>query len=340
MSLELRLKTLISTDGPLPVSTWMTLCLHDPEEGYYAVQPGLGRDFITSPETSQVFGELIGLWAANVWQSMGSPDPVHLAELGPGRGTLMADALRAARAAPGFLDAAKLSLVEASLALRTVQAERLAAHSPAFTANIEDIPPGPAIFIANEFLDCLPARQFVKDAGEWRERVIGLSETGDFAFGLAADRAPDDRMMGEAGEAVELQPALDALVDTLASRADPFIALFIDYGPAERAPGDTLRAYREGEQVSPLSPPGTCDITVDVDFGRLARLARTANLAVTGPVSQRDFLASLGIEARMQSLIAANPGEAEDIHKACLKLVDPAEMGERFKVIALASSGG
>lgn len=338
MSLEVRLKSLIATDGPIPVSTWMTVCLHDPQEGYYATQPGLGRDFVTAPETSQVFGELIGLWAASVWQNMGRPDPFNLVELGPGRAALMQDALRAARAVPGFVAAARLTLVEASPALRKIQAERLADHTPNFAESLSDVPAGPAIFIANEFLDCLPARQFVKDRGEWRERVVGLGPDGEFTFGLAVEEAPQDALAASHGETVEVQPGLPVLIDRLAEREAPFAALFIDYGPADDAPGDTLRAYREGEQVSPLSAPGSCDLTVDVDFGRLARLARAAGLGVTGPVTQRAFLASLGIEARMQALIAANPDDAEAIHTACLKLVDPGEMGERFKVIALASS--
>ena len=343
MSLRQRLAALIAADGPLPVSAYMTLCLHDRQHGYYATRPGLGRDFITAPETSQVFGELLGLWAGHEWQAMGAPDGLQLAELGPGRGTLMADALRAGTQVPGFAEAAALTLIEASPALRTVQGERLGAYRPRFGNDIAAIPAGPAVILANEYLDCLPARQFVRDGAGWRERVVGLDPKGELSFGLATDRAPDGEVAVEGpGATCEVQPALDVLVDQLAMRAEagaPLRALFIDYGPAGHAPGDTLRAFREGVQVDPLAAPGESDLTVDVDFSRLARLARAAGLSVHGPVEQGAFLLALGAEARLNQLAKASPERAGALYDGVRKLVDPAEMGARFKVICLSSPG-
>ncbi|MEO0784693.1 MAG: SAM-dependent methyltransferase, partial [Pseudomonadota bacterium] len=258
--------------------------------------------------------------------------------LGPGRGTLMADALRATRPVQGFQEAANIVLVEASPALRKVQIDRLSPYGVAHVDALSDVPGGPSIILANEFLDCLPARQFVRDGEAWRERVIGLSEAGDLVFGLVADRSPP----GEAqlsGDAVEVQPGLALIVDALAEREVPFRALFIDYGPANAAPGDTLRAFKAGAQVDPLAAPGECDLTVDVDFSRLARRARAAGLGVAGPMPQGQFLGTLGVEARMQQLIQQNPDAASEIHRGVADLVEPDKMGLRFKAICLSSPG-
>lgn len=340
-TLKDRLIAMIRADGPMPVSAYMNICLHDPKQGYYATRPGLGRDFITAPEISQVFGELLGLWAAHEWQTMGAPDHVNLVELGPGRGTLMADALRAGAALPGFLAAMQLHLVEASPALRQTQARRLAAHDPQFCDEFGDVPPGPALVLANEYLDCLPARQFVRAGGDWHERVIGLGADGALCFGLAADRAPDAPAETIAAHA-EVQPSLELFVDQFQQRLEqgaPFRALLIDYGPADTVPGDSLRAYKQGEQVHPLAAPGDSDLTVDVDFSRLKRLAETAGLVVHGPVPQGQFLLSLGAEARLNALAKAQPDQAETVYEAVRKLVDPAEMGTRFNVICLSGPG-
>lgn len=336
MSLTQRLKALIEADGPLPVSTFMQLCLHDPQFGYYATRPGLGRDFRTAPETSQVFGELLGIWVALEWRIMGAPDRFNLVELGPGRGTLMADALRATRSVTGFHEASDIVLVEAGAALREMQAQRLLPHSVAHVDALSDVQDGPSIILANEFLDCLPVRQFVRDGETWRERVVGLGEEGELAFGLAADRRPRGEVQ-ISGDAVEVQPGLSLIVDALAERNSPFRALFIDYGPAGAAPGDTIRAFRDGVQVDPLTAPGECDLTVDVDFSRLARLASAAGLGVAGPMPQGMFLGTLGVEARMQALIDQNPARASEIHRAVAELVEPDKMGLRFKAICLSS---
>ncbi len=339
MSLKKRLIEMIRANGPLPVSVYMQLCLHDPEEGYYAVRPGLGTDFITAPEISQIFGELLGLWAAHEWQAMGSPSNVNLIEFGPGRGTLMADAIRAVRGAP-FYSALSLNLIEPSPALRNAQTEQLGEVSPRFASELSDIPAGHSIILANEYLDCLPARQFVMSNGEWRERVVGVDEHGALTFGMSADRAPNTPA-NTTGTA-ELQPGLELLVDQLKRRREAggiFRALFIDYGTVDGSPGDTLRAYKNGQQLHPLAEPGGTDLTVDVDFARLHSLAEKAGLDVAGPISQGGFLMRLGVEERMQALIDANPNGAEDLYKGARKLVDPSEMGERFKVICLSTPG-
>ncbi|MEO0982415.1 MAG: SAM-dependent methyltransferase [Pseudomonadota bacterium] len=325
----------------MTVSAYMRACLHDPLHGYYATRPGLGADFTTAPEISQVFGELIGLWAAHEWRAIGAPEAFSLVELGPGRGTMMADALRATAAAPGFQESLRLNLVEASPALRAAQAERLHPHAPIFKDSLAEVAPGATLILANEFLDCLPARQFVEDAGVWRERVVGLDEVGELAFGLAVDQPPGD-VATRATAALEVQPGLDTLVENLKRRSDAgnvFRALFIDYGPSDHAPGDTLRAYRRGAQERPLACPGEADLTVDVDFGRLRRLAEAAGLSVAGPVEQGAFLQALGAQARLDALIKSNPADPDRLFDGVRKLVDPAEMGARFKAICLSSPG-
>lgn len=341
MTLEERLIRLIETDGPIPLSAYMQIALHDPTDGYYAVRPGLGRDFTTAPETSQIFGELIGMWIVHEWRALGEPSPFNLVEIGPGRALLLHDALKMAALAGGqvFLDALRLTLIEPSPALRLVQAERLQRFAPQFVSQLSGVPAGPMLLVANEYLDCLPVRQFHRDGDRWRECVVGLSAERSLVMGLAADEPRPPMGTALAGNVVEVQSGLDLIIADLATRAAPFRALFIDYGPADRAPADTLRAYREGRQVSPLEAPGLCDLTADVDFGRFARLAAAANLDVSGPTPQGMFLLGLGAQARLNQLIKANPDEAEAIYTAAQRLIDPKEMGERFKAICLSSAG-
>lgn len=341
MTLEERLIRLIETDGPIPLSAYMQIALHDPTDGYYAVRPGLGRDFTTAPETSQIFGELIGLWIVHEWRAMGAPSPFHLVEIGPGRALLLHDALKMAALAGGqtFLDALQLTLIEPSPALRLVQAERLQRFAPQFVSQLSSVPAGPMLLVANEYLDCLPIRQFHRDGERWRECVVGLSAENRLVMGLAADEPRPPMGTALTGNVVEVQSGLDLIIADLSTRTAPLRALFIDYGPADQAPADTLRAYREGRQVSPLEAPGLCDLTADVDFGRFARLAASANLDVSGPTPQGMFLLGLGAQARLNQLIKANPDEAEAIYTAAQRLIDPKEMGERFKAICLSSAG-
>mgnify|MGYP003116512408 CR=1 FL=1 len=341
MTLKDRIIRLIETGGPIPLSTFMQLALHDTQQGYYATRPGLGTDFTTAPEISQIFGELIGLWTVHEWRALGEPDTFHLVEIGPGRGTLMADALRLAYVAGErkFADAANLCLIEPSPELRNLQAERLKDYTPHFMYQLSEIPDGPMLLIANEYLDCLPARQFRKAGEAWHECVVGLDSTGTLAFGLAADKQGAPERASGAALAVEVQTGFDILIADLVTRPDAFRALFIDYGPAEATPADSLRAFSQGQQVSPLDRPGETDLTVDVDFGRLARLAKTTGLDVAGPSPQGMFLLGLGAQARLNQLVDANPDHADTIFNSAQRLIDPKDMGERFKAICLSSTG-
>jgi SAM-dependent MidA family methyltransferase len=342
MSLLDRLKAQIAHDGPVGVPEFFTRCLHDPRDGYYATRPGINADFTTAPETSQVFGELLGLWAAHEWIKLGSPRKFWFVELGPGRGAMMADMMRAASSVTGFRDAAQIALVEASPALRQQQKAALAGEAVEHFGSLGDVPPGPALIIANEFLDCLPIRQYVREGNGWRERRVGL-DTYTFeniAFGLGPLAELPANLI-PAGDSVEFAPGIETLVELVAQRfrSEAGRALFIDYGPDAHSPGDTLRAYKAGQQVNPLAAPGESDLTADVDFPRLARLAQTQGLAVHGPLAQGYFLTRLGIRERAVSLAQANPARADEIAAAMQKLVQPDQMGARFKAICLSPAG-
>jgi NADH dehydrogenase [ubiquinone] 1 alpha subcomplex assembly factor 7 len=334
--LRQRIIDAIRAGGPMPVSLYMLMCLHDPHGGYYATRAGFNVDFTTAPETSQVFGELLGLWAAHEWTAMGSPDPFWLVELGPGRGQMMADMLRAGRSVPGFAEAARIALIEASPALRRDQEQKLSAHTIRHFSDLEEVPDGPAIILANEFLDCLAVRQFIRDGNGWRERQVGL-QGDDLAFGVGppAELPPD---LLPVGDSVEATAGLQTVAELIARRfrTSPGRALLIDYGPEDRSPGDTLRAFRIGKQVDPLLAPGECDLTVDVDFPRLRRLCISEGLEVFGPIQQGYFLTRLGAQERAKTLAASNPPRAQEIHEGVRRLTAPSEMGERFKVLALA----
>ena len=212
-----RIRDSIRVNGPMPVSLYMLMCLHDPEQGYYATRPGFNRDFTTAPETSQVFGELIGLWAAHEWLAMGSPPTFRLVELGPGRGVMMCDMLRAGRAAPGFVDAVRITMIEASPTLRRAQQDRLIGRTLEYFPDLEAVPPGPAIIVGNEFLDCLAIRQYVRDGNGWRERAVGLDESDQLAFGRGLPAELPERII-PVGDQVEVAPGLDAIVEMIARR--------------------------------------------------------------------------------------------------------------------------
>jgi SAM-dependent MidA family methyltransferase len=315
----------------------MTRCLHDPIDGYYATRPALGAqgDFITSPGVSQMFGELIGLWLAETWRGMGEPNPVILAEAGPGDGALTADALRAARAAPEFLCAAKLWLLEASAPLRSRQAERLGAFAPCWASALGDIPRDrPLLFVANEFLDCLPARQYQRTAEGWAERVVGVSPEGGLIFGLRPAAASFDD--APAGTVLERSPAQEAFALELASRLaeQGGAALLIDYGPAARSAGDTLQAVRGHARIDPLACPGEADLTVHVDFPAVLAAARSAG-ANAALLTQAEFLRRLGIEARAARLAAARPDKEGVIARQFERLTAADQMGELFKAAAI-----
>lgn len=331
--------------GPLPVSDYMRLCLGHPEHGYYRTRLAVGAagDFITAPEVSQMFGELIGLWAAELWSQMGRPAPVRLAELGPGRGTLMSDALRAvAKAAPTFRAALDLHLVEINPELRRQQAAALAAATPHWHDDIAMLPPGPAIVIANEFFDALPVDQIVRAESGWHQRVVDYVD-GRFAFALGGPvDAPEAPTAAATGSVCEVSPDRDAVAYRLFARlaADGGAALIIDYGPSMPGVGDTLQAVRAHTKVDPLAEPGLADLTAHVDFSALAAAARKAGAVPHGPVPQGAFLHRLGIAARAATLLrTANTAQKRDIEQAMRRLIEPDEMGTLFKALAITAAG-
>ncbi|MEM6557860.1 MAG: SAM-dependent methyltransferase [Pseudomonadota bacterium] len=336
--LKARLKAMIRASGPVSVAAYMDLCLHDRRHGYYATRPGLGEDFITAPETSQVFGELIGLWAAHEWQQMGAPERFSLIEIGPGRGTLMADALRATAGVPGFHAAMDICFIETSPVLKSHLTERFAASDIQFLNDLDAVPTDrPFLLIANEWLDCLPVQQFVKVGAAWHERVIGLDANGTLQFGLNSSALPDEISPSGLQTSIEIQPGLKTLISTLQHlfSTTPGRALFIDYGPADGSPEDTLRSYLNGAQIDPLAEPGQSDLTCDVDFNRLRQLTRSQTLRVDGPITQSQFLLALGAEARLNQLAKQHPDQADEIYARVKKLVDPSEMGSRFQVLTI-----
>lgn len=340
MSLKARLVRDIAESGPITVADYVTCCLHDPRDGYYATRPRLGAegDFITAPLVSQMFGELIGLWAVETWRRLGAPDRVHLVEVGPGDGTLMDDALRAARADPAFLQAADLVLVEPSAPLREVQARRLAGAdlTPRYVASLERLEPeGPVILIANEVLDCLPARQFVKTETGWSERRVGLDEAGELAFGLAPISGGFVRpsFPVEPGQVVEVSAGQTAFGEAAAALVRPHggAALMIDYGRDRPEAGDTLQALVRHRKVGPLDAPGEADVTMWADFPAVLDAAIKAGADVTGCVAQGEFLRRLGIEARAERLKMARPDAAPVIDRQLARLTAPDQMGTLFK---------
>ncbi len=333
----------IHATGPIGLDRYMDLCLAHPVHGYYRTRDPLGRagDFITAPEISQMFGELIGVWIAAVWRAMGAPRGFNLVELGPGRGTLMADALRALRKVAPDAEF-RLHLVETSPVMRAKQAETLHGVPAEWHEHVAAVPKGPAIVVANEFFDALPVRQFERGEGGWFERMIGLSSDGSqFVLGLSP--VPDPRIRHDAPPgAVMTVPgmALD-LVRGLAARLvqDGGALLMIDYGHAEPGFGDTLQALAGHGFTDPLAAPGEADLTTHVDFSALARAAESAGGRCHGPLDQRDFLLVLGLAERATRLAAqASPSQAEAIESAFARLTseDRTGMGRLFKVLAIA----
>jgi NADH dehydrogenase [ubiquinone] 1 alpha subcomplex assembly factor 7 len=375
-----RLKAQIAQDGPINVPEYFTRCLHDPRDGYYANRPALGSegDFITAPGVSQMFGELIGLWLMETWDRMDRPAPFRLVEMGPGDGTLMSDILRAARLLPAFLEAADLWLVEVSPVLRAAQKDKLTGASAQWADRLEEVPAqAPLLLVANELLDCLPARQFVKTPEGWAERVVGLGEDGELAFGLrslnpsslgeVARRAgggafsaaaasdilqslptpsasPTPPPWGEdlhVGAILESSPAQAALGTELGHRLarDGGAALLIDYGRASPEAGDTLQAIRAHAKEGPLDNPGQADLTVWADFPSVLDAARQAGAHAPPVIGQGDFLRALGVEARAQALAAARPDRADTLARQLDRLTGAAQMGDLFKVACLSAPG-
>ena len=342
--LEAELRDRIAARGSIGVGEYMALALGHPAHGYYMTRDplGAGGDFVTAPEISQMFGELVGAWMAQVWADQGAPTRLALAELGPGRGTLMRDALRALARAPGFLDATELWLVETSPALRAAQARALGGFAPRWVERVEALPPGPLFVVANEFFDALPIRQFRRADPGWQERQVGLA--GDrlaFGFGpLRIDSVLDARFpLLPDGVLVEVGAAGEAAARVLGARiaAEGGAALVVDYG-AWDGTGDTLQAARGHAAADPLDGPGTADLTAHVRFRALAEAAAPAR--VFGPVGQGAWLGRLGIAARAARVAEGRPPEvAAVVARQLRRLTDPAEMGTLFRVLAALPPG-
>ncbi|WP_035575043.1 SAM-dependent methyltransferase [Elioraea tepidiphila] len=317
----------IAERGPMRLDRYIALC----NAHYYATRDPFGRagDFVTAPEITQAFGELLGAWCVSVWEGMGRPDPVLLAEAGPGRGTLMADALRLAdRVAPGFAAAARVHLIETSPVLRAAQQTRLGGRVAAWHDDIATLPEGPLLLVANEFLDALPVRQILHDG---RERAVGCEGERLVWTTLPAPGEPP----GERGEAA------CAWVAALAARIarESGAALIIDYGH-EGGATDTLQAVRGHAPADPLAAPGETDLTAHVDFAAVAAASRAAGAAVHGPVPQGTFLRALGLPERTAVLCrAARPGTARQLQAAARRLMDADAMGLVFKALAIAAPG-
>jgi NADH dehydrogenase [ubiquinone] 1 alpha subcomplex assembly factor 7 len=340
----------IAATGSISIHGYMERCLCDPQHGYYTTRSGIGQDgdFTTAPEISQVFGELIGLWCAVVWQQMGAPARVNLVELGPGRGALIADALRAARILPGFLDAIDLHLCEINPAFRDLQADKLKKLDPPIEANWHDAWPShrsqPTIVIANEFLDTVPGSQWTQDpVGEWQEIRIGLDDKGSLAFIQEHGQPPfhDDPALPPLPEigAVFTHTNFKKLAGQLSVQSvdAPLAALFIDYGHTSTAWGDTLQAVRGHQIEEPLCSPGEADLSLAIDFAAFKRAVERAGLSTDGPIMQAEFLGQLGITERASKLMAANPARANEIETAILRLMSSPGMGNRFQAVGVRS---
>jgi NADH dehydrogenase [ubiquinone] 1 alpha subcomplex assembly factor 7 len=347
--LQSEIKKLIKASGPMPVWRYMELCLTHPEFGYYVSRDPLGRegDFTTAPEVSQMFGELLGLWAASVWKAIGSPPLLRLIELGPGRGTMMADALRALRVLPPLYQSLSVHLVEINPVLRDKQKSMLSgARNIAWHDSIDDVPDGPAVILANEYFDVLPIHQVVRRETGWHERTVEIDTDGKLVFGSAAEPTPRFEVLlpplvraAPVGAVFEWRP--DAEIMKIASRVrdQDGAALIIDYGHLRSDAGDTFQAIARHSFADPLKHPGQVDVTAHVDFQALARAAEDLGARVHGPVPQRDFLRRLGIETRALTLMAKASHEvSEDIWGALKRLIggDRGGMGSMFKVLAVS----
>ena len=357
MSLLERLTRRLKTEGPISVAEYMTLCLLDPVDGYYPTRDPLGSDgdFITAPEMSQMFGEVLGLWALQTWQDLGRPETVQLVELGPGRGIMMSDMLRAAKLDPDFIKAVRVTLIEASAALEAVQAQTLANVSVpvSWAADLSQVPAGPAIIIGNEFLDCLPVRQFIQkdrfaEAAGWHERLVMLDEdTGGLAYAVSPVAIsetvqallPAAQSEAKTGDLIEVCASAHLVLDQIKVRFDahPGRALFIDYGPDETEFGDTLQALKRHEKVGVFSDPGNTDLTARVDFAALQEFAAEIGLASTKPQTQSAFLSRLGLEIRAVALARAKPDAKAKLARQMERLMSADQMGTLFKAICFQS---
>ena len=329
----------IALTGPISIADFMAEALGHPRLGYYrrASPVGTAGDFTTAPEISQMFGELIGVWLAERWLAMGRPAPVNLVELGPGRGSLMADALRATRGVPGFHAALQLHLVETNAPLRAEQERALAGFKPVWHERFDDVPTGPLLLIANEFFDALPVRQFEKSPEGWRERMVGLAADGEtLVLALSPGVTPYADFLGPAadGAQAEFSEAGRALATAIGVRVrrDGGWALIVDYG-YEIGTGASLQAVRGHRGAAILERPGETDLSAHVDF---AALAAAADAPTFGPVSQAHFLRQLGIVQRAQTLKArATDDQCAAVDAALARLIGADQMGTLFRILAI-----
>jgi len=349
------IREMILREGPIPLERYMGLALGHPSHGYYMTRDplGAGGDFVTAPEISQMFGELIGLWCADYWGRMGGPRRINLVELGPGRGTLMRDALRAARVSPRFFAALEPTLVEISPVLRAAQRATLAQSGAqiAWRERFDEVPDGPLIVIANEFFDALPVRHYVKSRGGWRERVVGLAPDGRLKFGVSLQFERALRVEATEGSIIEINAIGQRLMAAIAERLAKHggAALLIDYGHAETCLGETLQAVRVHAYADPLEEPGEADMTAHVDFAALARAAKASGAVAYGPLTQGELLTRLGILNRARALARdASPAQAAAIEAALKRLTsDHGQEGQRgtggmgglFKALAVGQTG-
>ena len=347
--LEIDIRRRIAAAGPMPIGQYMALCLADPRHGYYVTRDplGAGGDFTTAPEVSQMFGELIGLWMVNVWQQLGSPENLRVVELGPGRGTMMKDAMRAAKIVPAFTQAAVLHLVEISPPLQALQETSLGElNIPTFWhKTLADVPGGPAVIVANEFFDALPVHQAVKMADGWHRRAVTIATDDTLAYiaepapltHLEATLPPAVRAARD-GEIFEWRSDTETMELGRRLAREPAAALVIDYGHVESATGETLQALREHLFADPLSTPGEADLTAHVDFEALARTVETMGAKVYGPIEQAEFLRRLGVETRTAQLKAnSERAKGHEIDAALARLTGAGRtgMGSQFKVAAM-----
>nr|ABY79036.1 hypothetical protein [endosymbiont of Ridgeia piscesae] len=335
----------IKNSGPISLAEYMGECLLHPKHGYYSTRDPFGADgdFTTAPEISQMFGELLGLCMAQTWLQQGSPNAFTLAEIGPGRGTLMADVLRATKGVAGFHTAAQITLIEASPALQKIQREQLADYDVTWLGDISETPKAPLYLLANEFFDALPIHQYIMEDDGWRERLVGVADD-ELVFGAsaAADLPPLEHRRKDCrtGDLVEVCGAASAIAGEIATRIAEHggAAIIIDYGDW-RSLGDTLQALRNHEFDSPLAHPGEADITAHVDFEALA-VSAVSHTPVSKMIPQGELLKRLGIDQRAEVLAQGLEGaELENHMSTHRRLTEPTEMGTLFKAIAFYPNG-
>jgi NADH dehydrogenase [ubiquinone] 1 alpha subcomplex assembly factor 7 len=347
-ALKEKIIRLIHAQGPISIAQYMQIVLGDPFNGYYISRDPFGRDFVTAPEVSQIFGELLGLFFVQAWEDRGRPESILFVELGPGRGTLMADMMRAAqKVRPDFVRAAKIVLVETSPLLRSTQKQTLSQFTPDWALRWEEIPSGTPIYlIANEFFDALPIHQFEYGPDGWHERMVA-AVNDELKIALSPDAQARDSYFtprgknAKPGDVVEWNPSAQAVMSGIAGRiaASNGVGLIIDYGYCEQGYGDSFQAVKANGFADPLSEPGEADLTAHVDFATLNNSAAEAGADVSGPLAQGLLLRALGIQLRADQLKLAVPQNATEIDQAVARLTGEKQMGSLFKAMALSAPG-